>query len=79
MAATGNGEAITMNLTAFRAYELLVQGASPQSVVATTIGWFADSEDIGLLVVSHDGHAAGSNRPMASSQATPGQLDAGPK
>ncbi len=72
VAATGNGEAIAMNLTAFRAHELLVQGASPQSVLETAIGWFAESEDIGLLVVSHQGHAAGSNRPMASSRRSAG-------
>ena len=67
IAATGNGEAIAMNLTAFRAHELLAQGMSPQTVVDTAIGWFKDAEDIGLLVVSHNGHAIGSNRPMASS------------
>ena len=67
VAATGNGEAITMNLTAFRAHELLAQHASPQSVVDTTISWFNDSKDIGLIVVSRSGHAIGSNRPMASS------------
>ena len=67
VAATGKGEAITLNLTAFRAHQLLAHGISPESVVATVISWFKDSEDIGLLVVSRNGHATGSNRPMAAS------------
>ena len=70
VAATGNGEAIAMQITAFRAHELLVQGISPQTVLKTVLGWFKASEDIGLLVVNHQGHAVGSNRPMASSSVT---------
>ena len=34
--------------------------------------WFEDSQDIGLLIVSHQGHAGGSNRSMAWSTLTGG-------
>lgn len=63
--ATGHGESITLNLTAYRTYEMLGRGIAPQEALATTLSWFEDSQDAGLLIISHKGHAAGSNRSMA--------------
>ncbi len=65
VAATGKGEAIAMNITAYRAYQMIEQGIHPESVLSTVIDWFTEDEDIGLLVVSKLGHAGGSNRSMA--------------
>lgn len=65
VAATGNGEAIVMNLTAFRAYQILEKGLGCGAVLKEVISWFEDSQDIGLLLVAHDDCAAGSNRSMA--------------
>ena len=64
VAATGNGEAIAMNLTAFRAYQLLEKGMKSQAVLNEVVSWFGDSLDIGLLVVTPKDYAAGSNRSM---------------
>jgi isoaspartyl peptidase/L-asparaginase-like protein (Ntn-hydrolase superfamily) len=64
VAATGNGEAIAMNLTAFRAYQLLEKGMKSQEVLEEVVSWFGDSLDIGLLVVTPKDYAAGSNRSM---------------
>jgi beta-aspartyl-peptidase (threonine type) len=63
--ATGNGESITINLTAYRTYAMLEQGIAPQKALDTALGWFEDAEDIGLLIVSRKGHVGGSNRSMA--------------
>ncbi len=63
--ATGHGESITLNLTAYRTYEMLGRGIVPQEALDTALGWFKDSQDIGLLIVSQKGHAGGSNRSMA--------------
>lgn len=65
VAATGNGEAIAMNLTAFRAYQLLEKGMMSQAVLEEVVSWFDGSQDIGLLVVTRKDYAAGSNRSMA--------------
>lgn len=64
-AATGDGEAIIMNLTAYRAYQMLEDGMNPQLVLGEVLDWFEESQDIGLLLVTKEGHAAGSNRSMA--------------
>ena len=63
--ATGHGESIALNLTAYRTYEMLTNGIAPQEVLEVGLSWFEDSQDIGLLIVSHKGHAGGSNRSMA--------------
>ena len=63
--ATGHGESIALNLTAYRTYEMLGRGIAPQEVLQTGLSWFEESQDIGLLIVSHQGHAGGSNRSMA--------------
>ncbi len=63
--ATGHGESITLNLTAYRTYVLLEQGIVPQKALDTALGGFEDSKDIGLLIISRKNHAGGSNRSMA--------------
>jgi beta-aspartyl-peptidase (threonine type) len=65
VAATGHGEAIAMKLTAFRAYQMLENGENCDDVLKEVISWFDVSEDIGLLVVTQNDSAAGSNRSMA--------------
>lgn len=69
VAATGHGESIAMNITAYRSYEMLKRGAEPQIVLKTVLGWFDEDVDIGLILVSHKGYAGGSNRTMAWSVA----------
>ena len=68
--ATGHGESIALNLTAYRTYEMLERGITPQEALDTAIAWFEESQDIGLLIVSRKGHAGGSNRSMAWSTLT---------
>jgi isoaspartyl peptidase/L-asparaginase-like protein (Ntn-hydrolase superfamily) len=70
VAATGHGESITLNLTAYRTYVMLEQGIAPQEALEIALSWFEESQDIGLLIVSHKGHAGGSNRSMAWSTFT---------
>ncbi len=68
--ATGHGESITLKLTAYRTYAMLEQGIGPQEALDTALGWFEDSQDAGLLIISRKGHAGGSNRSMAWSTLT---------
>ena len=68
VAATGSGEAITMNLTAIRAYQLLEKGRAPEDVLREALSWFDDSDAFGLILVTREGHAGGSNRSMAWSE-----------
>jgi len=63
--ATGYGEAIAMNLTAFRAYQMLEKSKKSREVLEEVFSWFDTSEDIGLLLVTRTDSAAGSNRSMA--------------
>ena len=70
VAATGHGESIAMNLTAYRSYEMLKRGTDPQIVLKTALSWFSNEVDIGLILVSRRGYAGGSNRSMAWSAAT---------
>ena len=65
VAATGHGESIAMNLTAFRAYQMLEDGKKCDEVLEEVISWFDASADIGLLLVTRTDSAAGSNRSMA--------------
>ena len=65
VAATGDGEAIAMKVTALRAYQLIEQGIDPNSIVPTVIGWFKESTAFGIIVVSKLGFAGGSNKDMA--------------
>ncbi|MBT3922461.1 MAG: hypothetical protein HOF21_07775 [Nitrospina sp.] len=65
VAATGDGEAIAMKVTALRAYQLIEQGMDPKAIVPTVIGWFKETTAFGIIVVSKTGFAGGSNRGMA--------------
>lgn len=65
VAATGDGEAIAMQMTALRAYQLIEQGMDPKAIVPTVTGWFKESTAFGIIVVSKIGFAGGSNRSMA--------------
>jgi isoaspartyl peptidase/L-asparaginase-like protein (Ntn-hydrolase superfamily) len=68
--ATGKGEAISLNMTAFRAYQMLEEGMGPNFVLDEVLDWFDDAEDIGLLLVNRKDSAGGSNRSMAWSRLT---------
>jgi len=65
VAATGDGEAIMMNITAYRTYELIQTGGSPQAIVDEVIDWFPSTDAFGLILVTRNGKAGGSNRSMA--------------
>ena len=65
VAATGDGEAIMMKITAYRTYELIQRGVSPQAIVDEVIGWFSSTDAFGLILVTRKGSAGGSNRSMA--------------
>ncbi len=65
VAATGNGEALIMNLTAYRAYQMVEQGLDPDDVLKQVIGWFDYADPVGLILVTPGGFAGGSNRTMA--------------
>ena len=65
VAATGDGEAIAMQVTALRVYQLIEQGMDPKAIIPTAIGWFKESTAFGVIVVSKIGFAGGSNRGMA--------------
>jgi L-asparaginase / beta-aspartyl-peptidase len=65
VASTGDGESIMMKITAYRAYELIQKGASPQSIVDEVLGWFPSTDAFGLILVTQKGSAGGSNRSMA--------------
>lgn len=66
VAATGDGETITMHLTAIRAYQMLERGDMPDKVLEEVLHWFHPQNDaFGLILVSDDGFAGGSNRTMA--------------
>ncbi len=65
VAATGSGEAITMNLTAIRAYQKIEQGEPPDRILKDVISWFRSDEAFGILILSREGSAGGANRSMA--------------
>jgi L-asparaginase / beta-aspartyl-peptidase len=65
VAATGDGEAIAMQMTAFRAYQLIEEGIDPKTIVPAVIGWFKESTAFGIIIVSKIGFAGGANRGMA--------------
>ena len=62
---TGDGEAIMMKITAYRTYELIQKGGSPQAIVDEVINWFPSTDAFGLILVTRKGSAGGSNRSMA--------------
>jgi len=65
VATTGDGEAIMMKITAYRTYELIKKGGSPQAIVDEVIGWFPSTNAFGIILVTRKGSAGGSNRNMA--------------
>ena len=65
VAATGQGESITINMTAYRVYQMLERGTDPNIALKTCLHWFEDKTDIGLILVSRKGMGGGSNRSMA--------------
>ena len=65
VAATGDGEAIAMQITAFRAYQLIEQGMDLKSIVPKAIDWFKKPTAFGIIVVSKLGFAGGANESMA--------------
>ena len=65
VAATGDGESIMMKITAYRTYELILRGMSPQAIVDEVISWFSSTDAFGLILVTRKGSAGGSNRSMA--------------
>ena len=66
VAATGDGEAITMHLPAIRAYQMLERGDAPEKVLQKVLHWFHLSNNaFGLIMVNRTGYAGGSNRSMA--------------
>lgn len=65
VATTGDGEAIAMQMTAFRAYQLIEQGMDPKTIVPKAIGWFKQPTAFGIIVVSKIGFAGGANQSMA--------------
>ena len=65
VAATGDGEAIAMQVTALRAYQLIEQGMDPKAIVPTVIAWFKEITAFGIILVSKTGFAGGTNRDMA--------------
>ena len=65
VAATGDGEAIMMKLTAYRTYELIQKEVNPQVIVDQVINWFPSTDAFGIVLVTREGSAGGSNRSMA--------------
>lgn len=65
VAATGHGESIAMKMTAFQIYQMMELRGDPKIILKTGLGWFDKETDIGLILVSRKGFAAGSNRTMA--------------
>ena len=54
-----------MQMTAFRAYQLIEQGMDPKTIVPKAIGWFKQPTAFGIIVVSKIGFAGGANQSMA--------------
>lgn len=73
VAATGKGEAIARNMTAFRAYQMLEEGMGPNFVIEEVLDWFEEDEDIGLILMSRKAWAGQSNRSMAWSGLSEGE------
>lgn len=65
IACTGDGDRLTRVMLAHRVYQMLEQGVHPKDAVETAIGLLAPEVDVGLIIVSGDAYAGGSNRDMA--------------
>ena len=65
IAITGDGEHIVRALLAYRAYEELERGRTPEQVVAWALSQLDESVDIGIIVVNRNGFAGGARHGMA--------------
>jgi len=65
VACTGSGEAITLRMTAFRAWQLIEKGASATEVLEETLSWFDEDTAFGIILVTQTDYAGGANRSMA--------------
>ena len=65
VAATGDGEVIMMKMAAYRAYQLIEKGGKPKEILNEVMGWFSITDAFGLVLVTKEGIAGGSNRSMA--------------
>ncbi|HEX2022206.1 MAG TPA: isoaspartyl peptidase/L-asparaginase [Candidatus Thermoplasmatota archaeon] len=65
VACTGDGDRLTRVFLGHRVYRMLEEGLHPKDCVGNAIGLLAPEVDVGLIVVSGDQHAGGSNRDMA--------------
>ncbi|KMP11215.1 hypothetical protein UZ36_05140 [Candidatus Nitromaritima sp. SCGC AAA799-C22] len=65
IAATGDGESILMKMTAFRGYQLIEKGLNPEEILNEILGWFSPADAVGVILVTRNGFAGGSNRSMA--------------
>ena len=65
IACTGDGDRLTRVMLAHRVYRMLEDGVHPKDSIETAIGLLAPEVDVGLIVVSGDAYAGGSNRDMA--------------
>ena len=65
VATTGDGDVLTRVHLASRAYRWLEEGMAPQAVRDAAIALVQPETDVGIIVVSGDEFAGGSNRDMA--------------
>ncbi len=65
VAATGDGEAILMNMTAIRAYQMIEKDVPADDIVKEVLSWFEKDVAAGIILVSGSGFSGGSNRTMA--------------
>lgn len=65
IAATGDGEYIARAMLAFRAYQQLESGRTPEQTVAWALAQLAENIDIGLIVVNQQGFAGAARHGMA--------------
>ena len=65
VACTGDGDRLTRVMLASRVYQMLEQGIHPKDCIRDAIGLLSPDVDVGLIIVSGDAYAGGSNRDMA--------------
>ncbi|HEY9838916.1 MAG TPA: isoaspartyl peptidase/L-asparaginase [Candidatus Obscuribacterales bacterium] len=65
IAATGDGEYIARNLLAFRAYQQLESGRSPEETANWALHQLAENIDLGIIVVNASGFAGAARHGMA--------------
>lgn len=64
VACTGDGEFIALRMLAREVYGWLEQNQSPDQVLERALTLFADDVDVGLIVTTRSGYAAGSRSGM---------------